>query len=530
MDSTQGSGTVDQQAMTRQQRRLQVRQEIRRRVRGRVHQLVLERARQDVVAFARYVMRDKRGRPWNIAPIHGTWQEFLTEHAEAVLLAPAEHGKTQWVVARILWELGRNPDLTIAVVSNAAKQAYKISRACMDHLERNPRLREVFPHLLPGNPARNPNEVWSVPQWTVAGRTLGINDPSVQALGIHGAIQGARLDLLLIDDPCDMENTSTQEQRDKSLEWFRASAFSRLSDGGRCWVFATTWHGEDFPHQLIAEGWASRVDRAIVQEGDASALDGSVQVGMPLWPAWWSLERLEKTRKRLGTWEFERQMQNNPRDDATSLIKLEWLRTGLRLSLDPAKCPILGVVPELRRIPPKCGVFIGVDLAFTKSRKSDETAFVVVLVTPERRHVLHVITGKFNVREAVQQFADLRLAYRDPVFVVENVAAQEWALQTVTWLTKSLCIPYTTGKGEASLDWAASKFAIELEQGRWTIPAAPGGDRGATSAVQVLIQQILAFKPDVHCGDAFAAMLMVRDKCDRRMGRVDVTGSVLSRR
>lgn len=488
---------------------------------------VIDRARTDPVVFAQYVFRHKDGRPWKIGRHHREWHRLWSDSSRVVILAPFKHGKTQQALARLLWEFGQPGGLNkcFAIVSATATQAEKISRSMMDHIERNPRLREVFPHLRPGNPGRNPNEKWGASAWTLAGRAPGINDPTVQALGYDGAIQGARLDGALIDDVHDVKNSSTKEGRAKVLGNLRAQAFSRCEDGGFLWVLGTTWAKDDVPHVLINEGWA-HPDRPFQQCVQA---DGSL-----LWPEWITLEWVATMKRTLGTWEWERQGQNNPRDDATSIVKLDWMKNAMKAGSVPRLSVPAGVCLELPREcwPPGAGLFVGVDLAFTRRKTSNLTALVPILVMPPPsriRRLLHVIAGQFSVDQMIRWVEWCRDVYGQPIFVVENNAAQELMCQTMRWLSAATVVPHHTGRGEQSLDFSMTTWAVEVEQGQWEFPGTASGEP-ATAEVAAFQDEALDWNPDGHTGDRLAATLFVRDKCDLRMGRVETTGGSIIRR
>ncbi len=276
---------------------------------ARLLDVAVRHARLDPAAFGAFCFRDQDGQPWDVQPFHREWQSLITRHDRLVLMAPVEHGKTEQVLtARLLWELGRDPSLRAAVVCNTYIQAQKIGYALRQHIESNPRLHRVFPGLRPG-------QRWTSGAFDVRGKPTG-KDYSVQCLGAFGSILGARLDIIIIDDICDYENTRTALQRRKLHEWVASTLLGRLTERGRVIVIGTAWHEEDLLHRLEARGapWVVRRYRAIRQDGT------------PLWPERWPTERLEAKRKELGSFEFCRQFLNEVYDESTALFKPWWIR------------------------------------------------------------------------------------------------------------------------------------------------------------------------------------------------------------
>ncbi len=55
----------------------------------------------------------------------------------------------------------------------------------------------------------------------------------MQAIGVHGAILGARVDRLLLDDILDFENTRTPERLQATIDWYNATLVGRLTARAR---------------------------------------------------------------------------------------------------------------------------------------------------------------------------------------------------------------------------------------------------------------------------------------------------------
>jgi hypothetical protein len=467
-----------------------------------------EESRDDLDALTQFCFADQKKRPWRNADCHRRWQALVSAHPRSVILAPIEHAKTeQLAIARTLWELGRNPNLRAGLCCNTYSQAAKVLGAIRDHVARNEKLRRVFPSLRPGEP-------WTGSAINLAGRAVGIKDYSIQAFGVHGSVLGTRLDWLVMDDVCDYENTRTPAGRADAVGWIKATLLGRLTADARAVLIGTSWHPDDVPHTFMREGWPAIVDRAIVADGT------------PLWPEQWPLARLEAKRQEIGSWEFARQLLNEPHDEATSRVKRAWidaaLHKGTRTSDGRGGVALSAV--DLKREGDGDGlILVGMDLAASRRAAADDAAMVSLLVRRNRtRRLLCVEGGKWTAPEMVQRIADHNARY-SPIFWVENNATQDLLLQTARWLTTALVRPHTTGSGQASLQFEFEKFAVELEQGLWEIPSING--QPASGEVAKLIQDILYYAPDKHMGDRLAALLIARAHADENFGAVIPIGA-----
>src|SRR5260221_2700119 len=114
----------------------------------------IRQARLDPVAFAEFAFADESGGRMRLAAIHHELQAFLSIGSRALVELPRDHGKTVQVLIRIVWELGRNPNLRVLLASGSAALAGQRGPFPADaHADKPPR-RPGFPHLLPAKPLR----------------------------------------------------------------------------------------------------------------------------------------------------------------------------------------------------------------------------------------------------------------------------------------------------------------------------------------------------------------------------------------
>ena len=204
-------------------------------------------AREDVNEFIEFVMRDEAtGAPLVQAPVHETFQELASVYPRLIIWSYLEAGKTgQLAIGRTLWALGKNPNLRVVIISRTSSQARKILRSIKQYIEKSEELRLVFPNLRPGTAKWNDQEI-------IVQRSTMSKDPSVQVYGVGvGSLQGARIDLAILDDVLTHENTRTPELRQATFDWYLASVAGRINpDGGQVIFVGNAFHPDDMMHLL----------------------------------------------------------------------------------------------------------------------------------------------------------------------------------------------------------------------------------------------------------------------------------------
>ena len=362
-------------------------------------------ARTDINAFVGRVLRnEKTGRRIVQAPTHRRFQAVLDAYPQCVLWGHTELGKTQQMVGRILATLGEDTNKRITVVGRTAGQAVKILLSAARYNQASDDLRAIYPNLLPGMP-------WRENSITVK-RTSFAKEPSVYATGVHGAILGSRIDVLILDDVVDFENSRTQHGRDDLYDWVMNTLMGRLTDGATVWCSGNAYHPDDLMHRLEKlPGWHGH--RFPVMDA----------YGVPHWPEQWPTERIAQRRSTLGPLEFARQMMCQARSDEDGHFRIA----------DIDKCALRG-----RGIPPATSVaewhvdigqpekarvrfYTGVDLAVQTHSAADKTAIFTIGVWPDHsREIVNVQLGRWQAREVINRIVATQKAWNSLVTIENN--------------------------------------------------------------------------------------------------------------
>lgn len=466
-------------------------------------------AQNDPNAFATFVLRDELGQPIVQSPWHLEWQALCSHHPRVLLWSHVESGKTnQIAVARVLFELSKNPNLRVVVLSNTFGMARDTVSVIGQYIQSSPELRRVAPHL-----RRARGQTWTKAEITVE-RDSKSRDPSVRACGIHGNILGARIDLLVVDDALDYENTLNPRQREDFDKWFVATLEGRLTKKARVWWIGNAWHREDAMHLRAASKlWVARKYPVVNPDGTS------------VWSDAWPSSRIDQKRLELGPVEFSRQMMCVARSDEDARFKISWIQRCLELGEGRSVAYALEVLPK------GYSTYTGVDLAVARHRKADLTAIFTIVVAPDgTREPLDCVSGRWSGPEIIERIIDVHERYHS-IVLVENNAAQDFLVQFAQRGTAVPIRPFTTGKNKAHPEFGLESIATEMSSGKWRIPSKQnraGRLVAATKELQAWVNDMLYYDPSGHTPDRLMASWFAREGARQvrpklRRGRIDLT-------
>lgn len=249
----------------------------------------------------------------------------------AVYAYPRGHGKTATLVfGLVLYALcewreleafgGRPPFVVICQDSftGARDQVLNVR----DELETNEAIRRDYGDLVTGSG-----------RWTQADfeTNEGARVKGVGALGpVRGLMRrGRRPNLILIDDLENDQDVMNPELRNKLHRWLVGALIPTGIEGERITIaVGTILHDDAVLSRLLdgkrddSEEWLKRRFAARMDERGHPDPEGT----RILWPEYWTLQKLEKARRRIGPQAFAREFQNEPLADESSLFQLRWLR------------------------------------------------------------------------------------------------------------------------------------------------------------------------------------------------------------
>lgn len=491
-------------------------------------------AREDPKVFFEFVMRHETTRePLDCAPHQRVLFDFVLRYPRCVIRMPVGTSKTFTMAALTMFFMGKNPSSRGAIVSATQAQATKPLSMVRDTIELSQELRMVFPNL---KKSTRKTDSWTQSEITID-RPPGIRDASLIGVGIDGAIAGARLSWIVVDDILDRENTSTQSGLQKVHDWFDSSVLSRIDPhNGRIVVTNTPWHPEDLTYKLESAGWPTltmAVDGNITlsncddfdsddivpsarpgevyrlaANGEARNARGEViQESSPLWPARYSQEHIDELKATHLPHRFNQLYLCICRDESTARCKIEWIE----------KCKLNGRGMSLVSSYNGSNITVtGVDLAVGKGAQYDLTSiFTFEQLQDGRRVVLDVEFGQWDAPTIVRKLIAKAQAYKS-IVRVENNAAQDYIVQFARAQNASIPIkPHATGRSKAHPEFGVEGLFIEFQNGAWCIPCDPGGR--CHPSVQRWVDECVYYIPGAHVGDVLMSCWLAREQA-RDMG------------
>lgn len=462
-------------------------------------EIMCARARKDFNVFAEMVCTDdETGQPIRQAPIHKRWAELCNEYDNLLIWAHIRSGKTtQLSILRTVWELGNDPTLRFAILSNVSSIATKIVKAIASYIKNNAAVKSIFPDLVP-----DPEGPWTTTELQVV-RKNNAKDPSVRAVGVHGALTSARVDRLIVDDILDLENTDTEANRAKVELWYQSAAVGRLSRRAKVLIVGTAFHPSDLLHK-ISKQRGFRWFRFPIFDPE----------GNVAWPEHWPQSEITNKREALGPAEFARQLLCEARDDNEARFKQTWIDAAV------AKGEGLKLIHKITDLfpdglPEGFAVFTGVDLGVKVSKRADETIFFTFLEDNKgNRRLLCIEGGKLTAPEIIAAVVDQHRRYGS-LIVIENNAAQDFMRQFIVELHNIPIVPHTTTAAKRDPILGVEGLAIELANGKWIFPSE---HRVCHPQVAKFINEMLYYAPTLHPGDRLMACYFARNKAREVMG------------
>lgn len=366
------------------------------------------RARAHFPSFMEYVACDEvSGEPLRMQWFHDEWSEAWDTGRRVLIIAPRAHGKTTVTVLRVIWELGRNPDLRIKIACAADGRAMERLYEISQHITANPRVREVFPGLEP-----DPAASWSKHAIYVK-RAARHRDPSISAHGITSTATGTRADLLLADDVVDRRNALAMPGMRETIKTAWKSDWVNLVENeGKIWYIGTRWTKTDLTADLMANAEYQQLFYAIDPTFGA------------MWPDRWPEAALRARHREIGSIEFNRGFRNEVTDADTAVFREGWLHFA-DLATDPS-FQAAARAGELHTL-------TSYDTATAVGDDADYSAGVALAVHPPSRrcYVLDAWHARQTVAQQAAQIFREHQHYRPYRVLIEKAGqavVDEWLL------------------------------------------------------------------------------------------------------
>lgn len=262
-----------------------------------------------------------------------------------MVFMPPRHGKSELISKYFpAWYIGMNPDKRIILASYEADQAAGFGEKARDLLNEYKGVYGVG--INGGSSARN--------RWDVEGHRGGM-----VTAGVGGAITGKGANVFIIDDPVkNAEQANSVTYREKAKDWYRSTAYTRLTPDGAVILIQTRWHEDDLGGWLLNES---------SDEWDVLRLPALDETNKPLWPDHFNIAKLNEIKRELGEYWFNAMYQQNPMPAEGAVLQRSWIRYYTPGSIDFAPASTL----------------TGWDLAISMKDTADYTVSCTAKVMPD---------------------------------------------------------------------------------------------------------------------------------------------------
>lgn len=460
---------------------------------------------------------------------------------EIVAVAPRFHAKSQAFTRNYpLWEIYKNPNVRIIIVSANEDIAVSFNRAIINQLENNEKMINELGFLVPEYPKR-----WGE-KALIVHRPSMEKDPTVAAIGLGGKMISKRADIIIADDIIDLESARTPRMRQKTLEWWENVLLPILEDNGRVIIAGTIWYKSDIYDTLLNNteyGIRVKLKALVYHSGyfinRPDTKQGSNKLYLPyslhefpqamriqdlfseelvkryqlwtrlkggvLWEEKWSFDKLMEKRSKMSSASFMRQYLNEPMTEEEKLFKEQYLKE----ATDKGGAKTL--VADWDNLKPHYEqwghlvIAVGVDLAISKRNTADKSAIAVWGLTDKRERVLlYIDSGRWSPEETKQRIIEIYHAFKPVKIRVENVAFQDMLRQELENDEMPIEGFHTSGTKKYSEETGLAHIAMLFEQGKVIIP---GGMQNTDyyKRVAALLYQMSIYTDDQHAGDELMA-------------------------
>ena len=292
------------------------------------------RCHNDLIEFCKHMQED-----YKVGKHHRILANQLMSIAEGFkdrvcVNMPPRHGKSQLVSIYFpAWFIGKYPNKKVLMVSHTSDLAVDFGRKVRNTIDTE-RYKQIFPTVTLAQDSKS------------AGRWNTNAGGEYFATGVGSALAGRGADLLLVDDPHNEQDiiNGNFAAFDKAYEWFTYGARTRLMPGGRIAIVQTRWHLNDLTGRVTADMTKNtdsdqydvvefpailEVERDVEETTtDASGRTRTTVttqiVQKPLWPEFFDLPALLRTKASMPVFQWNAQFQQNPTSEEASVVKREW--------------------------------------------------------------------------------------------------------------------------------------------------------------------------------------------------------------
>jgi len=343
--------------------------------------------------------------------IHGRHHEVMADTYEriekgelkrVIINMPPRHTKSEFTSYLFpSWYLGRHPDQKILEASHKVELSAGFGRKMRNLIASEP-YREIFPNTSLSKDSRATHR-WSTAQ---GGEYF--------AVGTSGGAAGRGGDLIIIDDPHSEQDVikNADQNFEKVWQWYLAGPRQRLQPNAAILLNMTRWGVRDLTGKLLQQA----IEEEFGEQWEVIELPAILPSGESLWPEFWPIEQLVRTRATLPISRWMAQYQQSPTSEEGAIIKREWWQDWREAA------------------PPVCDFIVqSWDTAFSEKHESNRSACITWGLFSYRTRgetprlvtgivLLDAWAGRLNFPELKQQAHRLYMQWTPDSVVIEGRA------------------------------------------------------------------------------------------------------------
>lgn len=379
--------------------------------------------------FAIKYRRFKLKPPW----FHQRWYSTFDNPAydRVYLPGPREHAKTSTVLTYVLRRLAENHQLRVGIISGTDRLAMNFMNEVKHELTSNWALMRDYNKGLAMQ-----GDKWTEHDLVLADAREGPNgisgkDVSLFSVGRGSQISSRHCDLLVVDDIEQADTVRSEEVRKGTREYWAREVSPVLSPGGKLIVLGSRKHYDDLYSHLISGDTDITGEGAIWYTEDcAKSVWRDGMEGVPIWPEFWSLERLLRRKAeldRVDVLAWPQEYLNEPRPSNDQMF-------------DPDQWPIY------KKVPFGLAIIQYWDLAISEKTSSDYTVGITIGVDPANNvYILELQRGHWDFNRTLALIEDMGKRWAAAgdlqAVAIEQVAYQAAAVQEAVRRTMLPIIP-----------------------------------------------------------------------------------------
>lgn len=327
---------------------------------------------------------------------------------------------------------------------------------------------------------------WSNKQ-IIVDRDITSGDPSIQTVGVGGALLGSGATDIVLDDVVSLENSATLARRDKLENWFNDVIMPIALEAETVTVIGTPWDEDDLYHRMMS----SKKWYVIRYPAISDDYPGGV-----LWPEKYDKDALMEMQDLIGSVSFARQFLLDLTQIEGGVVRGDWIK-------------YYSILPDT-----ELSWRIGVDPSIGKTERSDYTGIVVTAkdVTRSQIRVHDIDVGRWDPQARIDHITAMYRKYPDAHIVIEESAMSRDFIDMITRDTSLPVKPISHGGKDKQARLSAVTPALER------------GDIIFNRALQgsMLIRQLLEF-PDGSYDDLVDAFVYsVQSQYDSDKGQISI--------